>query len=68
MSSQKINFKFQLQMQPLWGNENQWSSSLLAKPSVVKQVLGIHTILLCPLPQKPDYQFEGFQIVSYLKL
>lgn len=55
-------------MQPLWGNENQWSSSLLAKPSVVKQVLGIHTILLCPLPQKPDYQFEGFQIVSYLKL
>jgi len=43
--SQKINFKFQLKMQLLWGNDNQWNSSLLSKSSIDKQVLGIHTVL-----------------------
>lgn len=55
LPSQKINFKFQLQMQLLWGNDNQQNSSLLSRSSIVRQVLGIHTVLsevfLFPIPE-----------------
>lgn len=34
--SQKINFKFQLHMQPLWGNKNQWSETSIMYSHCIK--------------------------------